>query len=114
MLVDQPKLYHRTLFLAPISFSKNWTISSNSQNKTACQLSHGTEAGAWCASNLLAIFWCQQGDRIHASMRGLLLLRGWAPTFWGSSPTATSPHCPCGPLKWQAAELIMEGAHLQV
>lgn len=67
-----------------------------------------------CVCNLLAFFWCQKGDRIHASTRGCLLLGGWAPMFWGSSPTTTFPHCSCGPLKWQVAELIMEGAHLQV
>lgn len=47
-------------------------------------------------------------------MKGHLLFRGWASTFWGSSPTTSSPHCPRGPLKWQVAELIVEGAHLQV
>lgn len=47
-------------------------------------------------------------------MRSHLLFRGWAPAFWGSSPTTASSHRPRGPLKWQVAELIMEGAHLQV
>lgn len=59
-------------------------------------------------------FGARKGNRFHASMRGHLLFRGWAPPFWGSSPAASSPHCPCGPLKWQVAELIVEGAHLQV
>lgn len=52
--------------------------------------------------------------RVHASMRGRLLFRVWAPTFGGSPPTTPSSHCPRGPLKWQVAELVMEGAHLQV
>lgn len=52
--------------------------------------------------------------RIHASMRGHLLFRAWAPTFRGSPSRASSPHCPCGPLKWQVAELVVEGAHLQM
>lgn len=42
------------------------------------------------------------------------MFRGWAPAFWGSSSTTSSSHRPRGPLKWQVAELIMEGAHLQV
>lgn len=52
--------------------------------------------------------------RIHASMRGHLLFRAWTPTFRGSPSSASSPHCPCGPLKWQVAELVVEGTHLQM
>lgn len=45
---------------------------------------------------------------------GPFIAQGLGPHVLGSSPTTASPHCPCGPLKWQVAELIVEGAHFQV
>lgn len=60
------------------------------------------------------LFDANPGVRTHASMRGHLLFRAWAPTFRGRPSIASSHHCPCGPLKWQVAELVVEGAHLQM
>lgn len=63
---------------------------------------------------LTTTFQCQLRIRIHASVRSHLLFRAWAPTFRGSPSSASSHDCPCGPLKWQVVELVVERAHLQM